>query len=416
MTNAQVMMHEVIRSLDPDFAAASVLLAWQRAGLAKHVVGRPAVPTTTLTDTSGRAQGPMDAMKDAMKEAQRKRKRETKDETKSWKWLLWESAFATEYLQPELGAGWTAVLKEACCVRAGVHKTRVERLRKESDGDHLRLWKKDFSWRQLHFEDIVVTVPLLEWCVAREYEPSAKTFEATARGGNWDAIRWLLEHTCPWDGLQTSKGRHAQCAQPERHNACAGAARGGHLDLLKWLHDEGCPWDEGTCANAARGGHLDVLKWLHDEGCPWDEGTCANAARGGHLDVLKYARHEGCMWDEVTCQMAAGGGHLDVLKYAHENGCPWEEMTCMGAAIGGHLDELKYVHEEGCPWSEATCYMAAKGGHLDVLKYAREHGCPWSMRECLDVALHSGHQGVIAWISEQSEEARVHLMSRFQMY
>ena len=35
-----------------------------------------------------------------------------------WKWLLWDSAFATEYLHPELGAGWTAVLLEACCVRA----------------------------------------------------------------------------------------------------------------------------------------------------------------------------------------------------------------------------------------------------------------------------------------------------------
>ena len=70
-TNAQVMMHEVIRSLDPDFAATSLLLAWQKAGLAKHVEGRPAISTTTLTDTNERAQ----AMDAAMKEAQRKRKR-----------------------------------------------------------------------------------------------------------------------------------------------------------------------------------------------------------------------------------------------------------------------------------------------------------------------------------------------------
>ena len=303
MTNAQVMMHEVIRSLDPDFAAASVLLAWQRAGLAKHVVGRPAVPTTTLTDTSGRAQGPMDAMKDAMKEAQRKRKRETKDETKSWKWLLWESAFATEYLQPELGAGWTAVLKEACCLRAGVHKDKVIRFRRKGDRGPLRLWPKKEMWRDRNdFKGMVPTVPLLEWCVRRKYKPDAVTFEATALGGDMDAIRWLREHKCPW--------------YDNGGSACTGAAEGGHLDVLKWLRAEGCPWDKWTCASAAEGGHLAVLKYARENGCPWDEDTCRNAAKEGHLAVLKYAHEHGCPWDKNEClESARRKGHKRVIAW-----------------------------------------------------------------------------------------------------
>ena len=74
----------------------------------------------------------------------RQRKRgETKYETKDWRWLLWDSDLARDKIHPELSAGWTAVLKEACCVKAGVHKDKVNRVRKEGDqGGPLRLWPK----------------------------------------------------------------------------------------------------------------------------------------------------------------------------------------------------------------------------------------------------------------------------------
>ena len=108
--------------------------------------------------------------------------------TKDWKWLLWDSAFATEYLHPELGAGWTAVLKESCCVRKDEEKDKVDRLR-EDVKEPLRLWPKEKYFVRRDFEDMVVTVPLLEWCVRLKYKPDVKTFEATARGGDMAAVK-----------------------------------------------------------------------------------------------------------------------------------------------------------------------------------------------------------------------------------
>ena len=58
-------------------------------------------------------------------------------------------------------------------MRAGVHKDKVERLRKKGDRRPLKL--------KLDDGNIVVTVPLLEWCVRRKYKPGAKIFEAKSR-------------------------------------------------------------------------------------------------------------------------------------------------------------------------------------------------------------------------------------------
>ena len=236
--------------------------------------------------------------------------------------MLWDSDLARDKIHPELGAGWAAVLKEACCVKAGVHKDKVQRLRKKGDRGPLRLWPQ----YEVQFKNMVPTVSLLEWCGRRKYKPSTATFEATARGGDWEAIKWLRLKKCPWH-------------QDHVGNACTGAAGGGHLDVLKWLRKDGCPWDLWTCEAAAKGGHLDVLKYAHENGCPWDENTCRNAAEGGHLDVLKYAHKNGCPWNEWTCAWAAMRGHLNVLKYARENGCPWNKQWCQSIAVEKEHDD-----------------------------------------------------------------------------
>ena len=293
-----------------------------------------------------------------------KRKREAA--IKDWKWLLWDSAFATEYLHQKLGAGWTAVLKEACCVNKDKDKDKVNRLREEGDSGPLRLWPRIVNRYGSNvtkpFPDMVVTVPFLEWCVRRKYKPSARTFEATARGGNMDAIRWLREHKCPW-----YEGHWA--------NACTGAVRGGHLDVLQWLREEGCPWDEWTCEAAAEGGHLNVLQWIREHGLTWDSQTCAGAAYGGHLNILKLLRENGCPWDVWTCLKAAKGGHLDVLKYAHENGCKWSSYVCLQACCRGHLDMLKYARAHGCPWHQVCYLLAQYSGHPEVADWALDNGC-----------------------------------------
>ena len=160
-----------------------------------------------------------------------------------WKWLLWESGIARESIHPELGAAWTAVLKEACCVRKDVDKDKVNRLRKHSN-ERLHL-----SFDNVIAVEVPPTVSLLKWLVARKCPLYASDFEAAALGGDMDAVKWLREHKCPWDGCKWDEATQ----KSEPYNACYGATEGGHMRILKWLRKEGCPWDEGTCAHAARG-------------------------------------------------------------------------------------------------------------------------------------------------------------------
>ena len=189
--------------------------------------------------------------------------------TKDWKWLLCETAFATEYLHPKLGPGWTAVLLEACCVRAKEQRAFLPA------GEKLRL----SFWRE-----------------------------------------WSMRSTAYYAGVAYYAG------------ATAYAALGGSVSLLKWLLKRGCPWDTWTCTYAASGGHLQTLKYAHENGCPWNKDTCLEAGRRGHLDVLKYLHENGCPWDRNTCWMVARRGHLDMLKYANENGCPIDKAHIRNCA------------------------------------------------------------------------------------
>ena len=296
--------------------------------------------------------------------------------TKDWRWLLWESDVARAKLHPDLGPAWTAVLKEACCVRAGVDKDVIQRLQgNEGESERLVLrWNLGKLPEPDHINDPtfewpkkkLLTASLLRWCFARGKRMSAHVVAAVALGGDLDTIKWIEKEKPQCRGkVIWSEG------------ATFGAAMGGNLGVLKYIRERGCAWNPGTCYAAALRGHLDVLKYAHEHGCPWDHCTCMAAANGGHLDVLKYAREHGCPWDELTCSHAAYGGHLHVLKYARDSGCAWDAYTCMAAANGGHLDVLKYARECGCPWDAKTCEAGALHGQLETVKYAHENGCPW---------------------------------------
>ena len=76
----------------------------------------------------------------------------------AWRELLWDSDLARDKIHPELGAGWTAVLKEACCVRKDKEKDKVNRLRKDVK-EPLRLWPKTVD-----DDGFVTTVFSRTWC------------------------------------------------------------------------------------------------------------------------------------------------------------------------------------------------------------------------------------------------------------
>ena len=232
-----------------------------------------------------------------------------------WAHIFTSTAFATEYLHPELGAGWTAMLLEACCVRAedqrdyGLPVGETLRLgRSEAPprpcGPYVNpIYQRHVPRLMRHVDLVAGGKSLIEWAGKLGYEIDGWTFSCAAALGHLDTCRWLREER--------------DC--DEFDFAASFAARVGSIDLLEFL-GPGHALDQDTCSNAAMGGHLDVLKWLREGGCPWDESTTYAASEGGHLGVLKYAHESGCPWDPLTCEAAAKGGRLDVLKYAHESG------------------------------------------------------------------------------------------------
>ena len=127
-----------------------------------------------------------------------------KVERKDWRWLLWDSDLAYDKIHPELGAGWLAVLKEACCVRPDRRSNEGEEEREEKE-EPLRLYRKRSTYKgkftSLPFEGIApITASLLAWCVEQDYEPDADTLKAAAAGGDVEAVKWLREnHQCAWD-------------------------------------------------------------------------------------------------------------------------------------------------------------------------------------------------------------------------
>jgi hypothetical protein len=218
----------------------------------------------------------------------------------------------------------------------------------------------------IYTEDVICTVPLLEWYlkynVRKHHCINKKMYDNIALGGFLEVFQWIkskypVRFIC--DEL-----------------TCTQAAKGGHLDMLQYLFEiVKCRWNAMTCVYAALNGHFEVLKYAIENGCPMTEQVSAAASHGGHLTILQYLHEHNCPWDEWTCRQAARGGYLTILQYAHENGCPWDVWTCAFAASGGHLAALKYARENGCPWNRRTLTNAREGNHLDILEYATTNGC-----------------------------------------
>jgi Ankyrin repeats (3 copies) len=119
-------------------------------------------------------------------------------------------------------------------------------------------------------------IHILEWLYDPSVRPQgASIFEAAARAGKLNSIKWLHEHEFPSDGRAMDE-----------------AARAGHLEVVKWLHfnrTEGCSTQ--AMANAAERDHLHVMQFLREHRT---EGCCTRAplyaASEGHLEVLQWLK------------------------------------------------------------------------------------------------------------------------------
>ena len=81
-------------------------------------------------------------------------------------------------------------------------------------------------------------VDILEWAHQRGYshDMDKHIFYSAAKYGELDALRWLRDHTCPWD-------RRTCCS------STGSTVSTDHLRPLQWAKENECPWDSGTCTN-----------------------------------------------------------------------------------------------------------------------------------------------------------------------
>ncbi|PNG99348.1 hypothetical protein TSOC_014877, partial [Tetrabaena socialis] len=80
-----------------------------------------------------------------------------------------------------------------------------------------------------------------------------KTVWAAAAGGHLPAVAWLVETLDAGAALTT--------------HVFEAAAKAGSMELLRWLRARGCPWDATAFAAAAQGGSEEQLEWLAEQGC-----------------------------------------------------------------------------------------------------------------------------------------------------
>ncbi|PNH08243.1 Ankyrin repeat domain-containing protein, partial [Tetrabaena socialis] len=180
----------------------------------------------------------------------------------------------------------------------------------------------------------------LEWLRHRGYPLSAGVAVEAARGGNVDALQYVLA-----EGVQVD----ARSAQ----RAASGAALDGHLAVLQaLLHAPGfgipALRSADAALNAAHNGHTPVVVWL--------------------AEVLGAAK---VLTVEVA-ECAASSGSMELLVWLHAHGCPWGASVFAAAARGGSEEQLEWLVAHGCPMGHALAY-----GELPVLRCLRRLGCPW---------------------------------------
>ena len=124
-------------------------------------------------------------------------------------------------------------------------------------------------------------IGVLQW-LRRAGVPMDSGATATAgRGGQLEALKWLVSHGCPWHVQSGPRGfgqGYLYDLLP-RLSLCEHVCEGVMHDY-NW-HTEESKWETGQ-------GHLEVLKWLVDQGCALDVDRCRNITDRINNDQCSY--------------------------------------------------------------------------------------------------------------------------------
>ena len=191
------------------------------------------------------------------------------------------------------------------------------------------------------------------------------------------------------------------------HSINVAAARKGHINILMHMEDKIRYFQNGTWIAAAKYGWLDILKWLHKTPDPHgknfallgkNEGISRiNYSDIGYEDEILYLNDDDDIYstnleedvkhnfpiswkiwgDErslhTVSTAAICGGHIDILKWLCSLGKQLEKEDLLAAAEYGQLDILKWLCESNCPPHKIACQYAAKGGHFYVTSFNRQY-------------------------------------------
>ncbi|PNH02651.1 hypothetical protein TSOC_011350, partial [Tetrabaena socialis] len=179
----------------------------------------------------------------------------------------------------------------------------------------------------------------------------AETVTVAAAAGHLPAVAWLVERL----------GAHTALTA----GVFEAAARAGSMELLRWLRERDCPWDAAVFAASVEGGSEEQLEWLVEQGCLMgDDGEpYVRAARPGGLAMLRCLRRLGCPWgpDGGTFTRAA----VELITYK-----PTEDDICRGRTVYYHPGEpvqrmLGFLLDQGCPvdWDAAEAAVRRANRH-----------------------------------------------------
>jgi hypothetical protein len=250
------------------------------------------------------------------------------------------------------------------------------------------------------------SIDVLKWLRERGAEFSADTqytagtFSTAARARSKPMMEYLLDEGCPTSSKSTADAQDA-----------------GDYDFIRWLLEHGIPWNPNPTEAidfGRKGMTLELVQWMLQQqpGVKLEASAMRAAAEAGLLDACKYLRAEGCPWYDYNCpwefhavDVAALFSHAAVVRWLHESGAPMTDWSglCHSAAITGDIDTMSYLLSIGVPSDDMLSEMlatAGAGGKLAAAQWLRQQGAPW-LGEYLASDAQKWKDEVVAWARQE---------------